>query len=74
MPHYDYQCNHCQTVFEVQAMFKEKEVGLEPECPQCHGKETQQLLSTGLLIRFGGNGVSLTMSACGPNAGPGCCG
>lgn len=74
MPLYNYQCNHCQTVFEVRATFKEKEVGLEPECPACHYRETRQLLSTGLSIRVGGDGAALRMPACGPNAGPGCCG
>jgi putative FmdB family regulatory protein len=29
MPLYDYQCQRCQTVFEVRATFKEKEVGLD---------------------------------------------
>jgi len=33
MPLYDYQCKKCQTIFEVRATFKEKEEGLEPECP-----------------------------------------
>lgn len=74
MPLYNYQCHPCQAIFEVRATFKEKEVGLEPECPECHRKETRQLLTTGLLVRLGGNGTSLAMPACGPNVGPGCCG
>ena len=47
MPVYDYQCKHCKTVFEVHATFKEKEAGLEPECPQCHSMKTRQLLASG---------------------------
>ena len=74
MPLYTYQCNQCQATFEVRATFKEKEMGLEPECPECHRKEARQRLSTGLFIRVGGDGAALTMPACGPNAGPGCCG
>ena len=74
MPLYDYQCKQCQTVFEVRATFKEKEAGLEPECPQCHTKKTHQLLTTGLFLRKSDDGADVTWPGCGPNAGPGCCG
>ena len=74
MPLYDYQCKQCQTVFGVRATFKEKEAGLEPECPQCRSKKTHQLLTTGLFLRKSDDGVDLTWRGCGPNAGPGCCG
>ncbi len=50
MPLYDYQCHHCQIIFEVRASFKEKEAGLHPECPQCHSQETHQVLTAGLLL------------------------
>ncbi len=70
MPLYDYQCQHCKSVFEVRATFREKELGLDPECPQCHRKGTRKLLSSGiLLLRRSDSG-----STCGPKAGPGCCG
>lgn len=74
MPLYDYQCKQCQAIFEVQATFKEKEAGLEPECPECHSKKTHQLLTLGLFLRKSDDGADLTSPACGPNAGPGCCG
>ncbi len=74
MPLYDYQCQDCQMVFEVRATFKEKEAGLKPECPRCKSKETHQLLTSGLLLRQTGDGASLALPGCGPNAGPGCCG
>lgn len=73
MPLYDYKCEQCQTVFEVRATIKEKEVGLEPECPVCHGKQTQQIITAGLVIRGGGS-AGFSMPGCGPGAGPGCCG
>lgn len=73
MPLYDYQCQSCQTVFEVRATFKEKEEGLKPECPQCHSKKTRQLLTSGLFLRKSDDGAELTLPACGPSAGPGCC-
>lgn len=74
MPLYDYQCQQCETVFEVRATFKEKDAGLKPECPQCHSKKTRQLLTSGLILRRSDDGASFDLPACGPNAGPGCCG
>jgi putative FmdB family regulatory protein len=74
MPLYNYQCKHCQTVFEVRATFKEKEAGWEPECPQFHTKKTRQLLTSGLFLRKSDDGADLTLPVCGPNARPGCCG
>ena len=74
MPLYDYQCQRCHVVFEVRASFKEKEAGLHPECPECHGQEAFQILSAGLLLHVGGDGATAKISTCGPNAGPGCCG
>ena len=71
MPFYDYQCQKCQTVFEVRATFKEKQEGLKPKCPQCQSKKTRQILTSGLLLLHTNDGPS---GACGPNAGPGCCG
>lgn len=72
MPVYVFQCQDCQEVFEVRASFKEKEAGLEPLCPQCESHQTQQMITAGLFIR-GSNGASLSLPACGPTAGPGCC-
>ena len=66
MPLYDYQCKRCQNVFEVRATFKEKEAGLEPECPECQSKKTHQLLTSGLFLRKSDDGADLTW--------PGCCG
>jgi putative FmdB family regulatory protein len=74
MPLYDYQCQSCQSIFEMRASFKEKEAGLEPECPQCHSPETRQVLTSGLLLHSSGKDGALNLSGCGPNSGPGCCG
>jgi putative FmdB family regulatory protein len=73
MPLYDYQCNQCQTIFEVRAPFKEKGAGLEPTCPICHSEDTQQILTAGLLLQGSGDGVTVGLPACGSIAGPGCC-
>jgi putative FmdB family regulatory protein len=72
MPIYNFQCEQCLEVFEVRATFKEKEAGLEPICPKCQSKETRQMISAGLVLR-GSDGASLSLPACGPSAGPGCC-
>ncbi len=72
MPFYEFQCDDCKTHYDVRASIKEKEAGLHPECPQCHSTHSHQVISAGQVIR-GSDGGSLSMSACGPNAGPGCC-
>jgi putative FmdB family regulatory protein len=72
MPIYNFQCEQCAETFEVRATFKEKEAGLEPECPLCHSKETHQMITAGLVLRSSG-GANLPIPGCGPNAGPGCC-
>jgi|YelNatPaOPRAMG01_1025707.scaffolds.fasta_scaffold00361_41 putative FmdB family regulatory protein len=75
MPLYDYQCDRCQTKFEVRASFEEKERGLKPVCPQCQSTETHQLLSMGVFLRVGNvGGADVPPPFCGPNAGSGCCG
>jgi putative FmdB family regulatory protein len=72
MPLYDFQCGHCDEVFEIRASIKEKEAGLKPECPKCRSKKTRQVLTAGLVIH-GHEGLA-ALQQCGPNAGPGCCG
>lgn len=71
MPLYSFQCEQCSEIFEVRATFKEKEAGLEPECPKCHDTKTYQLITAGLVIHSS-NGANISLG-CGPNAGPGCC-
>ncbi|HMB22065.1 MAG: FmdB family zinc ribbon protein [Chloroflexota bacterium] len=68
MPLYDYQCQHCQSVFEVRATFKEKEQGLKPKCPECQSKKTRQVMSTGLFVSHTDDGCS----GCSGNCGSGC--
>jgi putative FmdB family regulatory protein len=71
MPIYDFQCKQCNEVFEVRATIHQKEAGLTPECPNCNSLDVRQLITAGLFLHGGGN---MALSACGPNAGPGCCG
>ena len=72
MPLYDYRCERCDEVFEVRASIKEKEAGLQPECPKCHSPKARQVITAGLVIRRS-DGGGLAFPACDPNAGPGCC-
>lgn len=75
MPLYTYQCEHCQTVFDVRASFQEKERGIKPQCPNCSNPDTHQVLTAGLLIgNAGSGGGSQSSSCCGSNSGSGCCG
>jgi len=71
MPIYDFQCKQCNEVFEVRATIHQKEAGLTPECPNCDSLDVRQLITAGLFLHGGAN---TALSACGPNAGPGCCG
>lgn len=75
MPIYSFQCNDCQTEFDIRASFQEKELGLKPVCPKCQSIETKQVLSAGLFLRSGSSGESFQPSSvCSPNSGSGCCG
>jgi len=74
MPIYGYQCDQCKTIFEIQASFREKDLGLKPICPKCQSKETRQVLNVGINMSsssFENN--SSSSSCCGSNAGSGCC-
>lgn len=75
MPIYAFQCGDCQTVFDVRASFKDKELGLKPACPKCKGLKTHQVITAGMFVHTGGRvGESVIRSSCGPNTGSGCCG
>jgi putative FmdB family regulatory protein len=71
MPLYDYRCKECGETFEVRATIKEKIAGLNIFCPKCQSQETQQLLTTAMMVHAG---KEIYPSGCGPNSGPGCCG
>lgn len=74
MPTYEYQCQECGHAFDVFATFKQKEAGLQPECPGCHSTETLQAFRSLMFIRSGNSGnVMPPPAGCGPNMGPGCC-
>ena len=74
MPFYDFQCEKCDHVFEIRASIHEKEIGLEPECPECHGLKTRQIITASWGVSNGKGSIRSVSSGCGPDAGPGCCG
>jgi len=74
MPTYDYECQECGCVFEVFATFKQKEAGLQPECPECHSERSRQAFRSMMFIRSGDSEDANPMPmGCDPSAGPGCC-
>ncbi len=77
MPIYAFQCEHCGHTFDVRATIYERQQGLNPECPQCHAQESQQVITSGLMLRGGADSASrrpAPAAGCGWGAGPGCCG
>jgi len=69
MPTYVYACEECGKTYEITASIKEKEAGLQPECPQCLSDRSRQLITTSYTIRSGNGNVT---PGCDP--GSGCCG
>ncbi len=74
MPSYDFICRECGTVFEVQATFAEKNSGLNPECPTCHGKETHQVITSGVFLQTTTRGSAGGCCGSDSSSGSGCCG
>jgi putative FmdB family regulatory protein len=72
MPTYVYACQKCGEVFEVQASFKQKEQGLKPACPACHGKRSRPVLTTAGLVVRGSDGASAPHSSCSPGCSGNC--
>jgi putative FmdB family regulatory protein len=75
MPLYDYHCQECDRTFEVSATFKQKQAGLQPSCPSCNSKETEQLIRVPLMLHAETTGDAPRMTGtCNPGSGAGCCG
>lgn len=72
MPTYEYVCQDCGEPFEVRSSITEYEKGLTPQCPRCGASRAiRTFRSIQVLTSRPGGGSS---GACGPRAGPGCCG
>ena len=68
---YEYRCQECGRIFEIQATLAEKEAGLHPVCPQCRSPQTTQQFGSIGIMRGATPGMPL--AACGPGARTGCC-
>ncbi|QDU29825.1 Zinc ribbon domain protein [Anatilimnocola aggregata] len=71
MPLFDYQCQNCQTEVELLIRGDEK-----PECPECHSKKMDKLLSVPAahVAHSGGLPMSGMEGGCGkPQCGQGRC-
>lgn len=69
MPLFEYRCSRCDHQFE--ALVRD---GNSPECPECHNKKPERLLS---VVSAHTAGTRSQSSACPPSdappCGPGCC-
>jgi len=76
MPIYAFQCEQCHHTFDVRASIRERQEGLDPECPHCHAQESHQVITSGVVLHgVGGNSPRpAPASGCGCGSGPGCCG
>ena len=68
MPLFEYACNNCDHEFEALVMGNR-----EPECPECHGRSLEKLISG---FAVGGDAPSAVNAAgscgtCGDPRGPG---
>jgi putative FmdB family regulatory protein len=69
---YEYKCDSCGTVFEINATVAEKARGLRPECPICASPEATQVYSSMALFSRSRSGGG-TPPCCGPGSGSGRC-
>lgn len=68
MPLYEYACTKCEHTFEE--LVRDGEA---VECPQCHTRRVERLLSVPAKPRTGPTSLSLTCDPKAPPCGPGCC-
>lgn len=51
---YDYKCEDCKEVFEVEA--KIQELGYDFPCPKCKSSKTKKIITSAPQIQFKGKG------------------
>ncbi len=73
MQSYDYLCQNCSKLFEVRASIAEYSKGLKPTCPHCGSQRAIRTFTSVNVLTNRPRGGTMPL-ACGPNAGPGCCG
>ena len=73
MPSYDYLCQDCGHAFEVRSSIGDYSKGLKPRCPRCDSDHAIRTF-TNIQVLTSRTGAARGLGACGPAAGPGCCG
>ncbi len=68
MPLYEYTCEKCDHTFEA-LVFDGETV----ECPECHGKRLNRLLSVPARPRTESPSLPMSCNPDAPPCGPGCC-
>jgi putative FmdB family regulatory protein len=68
MPLYEYSCQKCEHTFEA-LVFDGEQV----ECPECHGRRLERLLSVPARPRSGEQSLPMRCNPDAPPCGPGCC-
>jgi putative FmdB family regulatory protein len=68
MPLYEYACQKCDHTFEA-LVFNGEQV----ECPECHGRRLERLLSVPARPRAVEQPLPVRCNPDAPPCGPGCC-
>ena len=71
MPIFEYQCQSCESEFELLVSVREK-----PECPKCDSKDLEKLMSASVGRVAAGSSLPMAQDCPPPEAGPcspGCC-
>jgi putative FmdB family regulatory protein len=69
MPLYEYACRNCTHTFEKLVFGS-----AEPECPECHGRDVQRLLSTPARPPSASQSLPMNCRGDGPPCGAPWCG
>ena len=68
MPLYEYTCRKCEHTFEELVRN-----GEAVECPECHGRKVERLLSVPGRPKVVSQSLPMTCNPNTPPCGPGCC-
>lgn len=52
MPNYDFKCNACSNIFQINVKISEKD---NVKCPNCNGANIQQVYSSSIGVKIDSN-------------------
>ena len=58
MVKYDFKCNNCGHVFEVESSYSDE---IKPKCPECRSSEVRKVIPV-TSVHYKGNGFTLSNS------------